>query len=480
MFICNLSATNVQTNQKGSKGSMTLQSTALSPAQAADRGWRVYFLRYPLALWLLYAITAYTLLTALQSLWAGFDLRLQTGQWLLAADTADPWYELGTSFGFWGMLFMGLNFILAARWSWVEDLLGGLDHAYQAHALVGKAALVFLLVHLGVLAVQALPDQQVLAQYLLPLVDIRYTLGMVGVLLLLLLVALTLWVRMPYERWLRTHQWMGVAYVAGSLHAILLQTDWYLILIMSVGSYAWLYRLVFYRWWERQSAGVLADVAPKGDVTELSIALDQPFPARAGQFVFMRVSESAARLPAEPHPFSISAVLDDRTVRISAKALGDFTRQLPRLQVGDRVHLSGPYGRFGARRQLAQGPLLWVAGGIGVTPFLSLLRQEQAQPGPAAPVTLIWSVRNRQEAVYLGEIERAVAELPHVQFHLHVSNEAGYLTAARLDELHQPSRLAASTVFLCGPPAMMKSLSAQCRQLGLPRNSLVMEEFAMR
>lgn len=461
---------------------MTIHTDTLMRARHARlHGWRSYFLRYPLTLWMLYAVSAYILLTALQSLWGGIELRLQTGQLFFAADTDDPWYELGTSFGFWGMLFMGLNFVLATRWGWVEDLLGGLDRAYQAHALVGKAALIFLVVHWLVLVVQAIPDQQMLAQYLAPLVDLRYTLGMAGVLLLLLLVVLTLWVRLPYDRWLQTHKWMGVSYVAGSLHAILLQTDWYLILIMIVGSYAWLYRLVLYRWLERPASGVLAEVTPRGEVTELSIALDQPFGAQPGQFVFFRVRQSAADLPAETHPFSISAVLNARTVRISAKALGDFTRRLPQLQAGDRVLLSGPYGRFGTRRDLVGSPMVWVAGGIGITPFLSLLGQEKDRPAAQrTPATLVWSVRSRQEAVYLAEIEHAAAELPHVKFHLHVTDEAGYLTAARLADLHQPSRLDASTVFLCGPPAMMKSLSAQCRKLGLPHNRLIMEEFAMR
>lgn len=461
---------------------MTIHSGAAASArQAHQRGWRTYFLRYPLTLWLIYAITGYILLTALQSLWGGIDLRVQTGQLFFAADTSDPWYELGTSFGFWGMLFMGLNFVLATRWGWVEDLLGGLDRAYAAHALLGKAALVFLVVHWLVLVVQAIGDQQVLAQYLAPFVDIRYTLGIVGVLLLLVLVALTLWVRMPYARWLQTHKWMGAAYVAGSLHAVLLQADWYLILLMAVGSYAWLDRLLLDRLFERRRAGVLEQVTPHGDVTELTIAAQQPFPASPGQFVFLQITQSAAGLPDEAHPFSISAVLDERTVRISAKALGDFTRQLPQLQVGDRVQLWGPYGRFGARRDLVQGPLLWVAGGIGVTPFLSLLRQEKERPAALrSPITLVWSVRTRREAIYLAEIEQAVAEMPHVQFHLHATDEAGYLTATRLAELHEPSRLAGSTVFLCGPPAMMRSIGAQCRTLGLPRGGLVTEEFAMR
>lgn len=440
--------------------------------------WRVYCLRYPLVEWVIYGMWAFVGFTALQNLWGGIELRWESSRFWFAADTADPWYELGTSLGFWGMLFMGLNFILAARWQWVEDLTGGLDRSYQLHAQVGTTALIFLILHLLVLAVQAIPDQQVLAQYLVPFVDTHYTLGMVGVIGLGLLVALTLWVKLPYRRWLQSHQLMGVPFLAGSLHAILLQMDWYLMAILGVGCYAWLYRLGLYRRWAPPSAGKLVAVTPQPGVTELQIQLDRPFAAQPGQFVFFNVRQTAAPLSDEPHPFSISAIVDTQTVRISAKALGDYTRSLPSLQPGDRVALSGPHGRFGARRRLASGPLLWVAGGIGVTPFLSMLQAEQTLPMPGQPLTFVWSVKNRQEALYATEIATQVQRLPHATFRLHLSDEEGYLTARQLfEQCRQPAAL---TVFLCGPPAMMHKLKSQFRQMGLRRLSLITEEFALR
>jgi predicted ferric reductase len=456
------------------------QASLLTPRRRLGN-WRTWFLRYPVVLWLLYALLAFVALTAVQNLWGGIQLRLATGQFFHPADTADPWYELGTSFGFWGMLFFGLNFILAARWRWVEDLLGGLDRAYGVHAWVGKAALIFLVLHLVILAVQAIPDAAVLAQYLVPFVDVNYTLGMVGVVLLLLLVALTIWVKLPYGGWLQTHKWMGVPYVAGSLHAILLQLDWYLILIMLAGCYAWLYRLLPFSRFEPVAAGQLAAVNVAGGITELQIKLSRPLAAAAGQFVFFKVRKSAAGLPDETHPFSLSGIAAPHTIRISAKAVGDYTRRLPDLQPGDEVAVSGPYGRFGARRELVTGPMLWVAGGIGITPFLSLLEAEMRRPpGPHAPITFVWSVRNRGEAVYLGEIEQAAAALPHVHFHLHVADDAGYLTGARLAALCGEPSLAAQSAFVCGPPAMMHSLARQCRAQGLKPANFISEEFAMR
>jgi predicted ferric reductase len=89
-------------------------------------------------------------------------------------------------------------------------------------------------------------------------------------------------------------------------------------------------------------------------------------------------------------------------------------------------------------------------------------------------------VRNRGEAIYLEEIERAVRALPHIRFHLHVSDEMGFLTGLRLAELSRQPALADVTAFLCGPPPMMHSLRRQCRQLGMGNANIISEEFAMR
>jgi predicted ferric reductase len=97
---------------------------------------------------------------------------------------------------------------------------------------------------------------------------------------------------------------------------------------------------------------------------------------------------------------------------------------------------------------------------------------------PGQPLTFVWSVKNRQEALYATEIATQVQRLPHATFRLHLSDEEGYLTARQLfEQCRQPAAL---TVFLCGPPAMMHKLKSQFRQMGLRRLSLITEEFALR
>jgi predicted ferric reductase len=423
--------------------------------------------------------TLFLLLSSLAQLGLGVAWRLEGGPWLAAAAKEDPLYELGTSLGFFGSVYFALNFILATRWRWVEQLLGGLDKVYQTHAFLGRATLTMVLLHVGLLALQALPDNQKLAQYLVPGADWAYTLGLVGTTLLSLLVLLTIWVRLRYQTWLSTHKWMGIPFVAGNLHAIVLQADWYMVLMTLVGGYAWLYNLSLYRRLAPRHSGEVVEVNPRGQITELTLALDPAFSSQPGQFIFLSISRSASGLGSELHPFSISAQ-QGSNIRLSAKQTGDFTRRLPSLKPGDQVQVFGPHGHLGQTFLHSQQPMLWVAGGIGLTPFLGLLHHEVRQPQANRPIHLVWSVSRPEDAIYRDELEQLAQHLPHFSFQIHCTQTEGRLEGSQLASKHGASFLTHTQVFLCGPSRMSQTLIRQLRRLGKNRRDLISETFALR
>jgi len=75
----------------------------------------------------------------------------------------------------------------------------------------------------------------------------------------------------------------------------------------------------------------------------------------------------------EAHPFSMSRRPDGTRLRLTIKAVGDFTRRIPGLKPGVRVLIDGPHGIFTARRSSSQ-KILMIAGGIGITPIRSLAK----------------------------------------------------------------------------------------------------------
>ncbi len=422
----------------------------------------------------LYGLVA---VVAVQSLWnvaMAVIWRMDTGQWWGSGTTQDPMYELGTSLGFWGMVLFGLNFVLASRWQWVERLFGGLDRVYRIHGWLGKVTLTLLVLHWGILVVQAWPDSGLLLDYLVPGLHVGYTLGMVGLALLVALVILTLWVKLPYATWLDSHRWMGPAYILGGLHAFVIQYDWYVALMTIAGGYAWVYRTWLYQRQAPHVQGVILRKGIKHSITELVLRLDRDWDAQPGQFAFFGVLPLAGRdVMSELHPFSLSQISNQRTVRISAKAVGDYTEWLRTVEVGQRVVLYGPHGTFADRER--QGAQIWLAGGIGITPFLSMLYAERQRPS-AHPILMFWAVRTDADAVYADEIQAIARELPHIRVVIHT----GPCTLADVEAALAQPITADHVLRVCGPPPLMQALQHQWRARGLARQRFVSEEFAMR
>ncbi len=438
------------------------------------------FARRPPAVAVIYALCIYVALISCYNLLLGVQIRLAGAPLAMPGDTNDPIYELGTSLGFWGFLLFGLNFLLATRWRWVEWLCGGLDQLYRLHGLIGRWTVSLILLHLAILVLQALPDWGLAARYTIPGLDLSYTLGGAGVVLVTLLLVVTIWIRFPYPRWLASHRWMGVPYLFGGSHAIVAQGDWYLWLLTLGGGAAWLYSSFFYQRLGPQQQGAITGVRTLHQVTELTIDVDRAHHFAPGQFVFLSVTHSAAGLPAERHPFSISSILSPTSFRISAKQLGDYTAQLGRLIPGDRVTVYGAYGTFGLRALAQSEPTIWIAGGIGVTPFLSLLRHlaEQGVDSPE-PITFVWVVREADEAVYLDEIQGLAARIPSLRFHLHVSATSGRVHAEQLLHSAASPPTTALRVLICGPGPMMTALTKQFVRLGVRRQRVMSEAFAL-
>lgn len=409
-------------------------------------------------------IALYALLLSVIELIAAVDFRLAAGRLMLAGDDSDPLYEAGGGLGFYAAQLFTLNFVLATRWHRMERLFGGAGRVYGLHAFAGKTALTFVLLHTGILVVQALPDWTLVETYLLPGRDWAYTLGVTGTVGLLTLIAMTIWIKLPYRAWLKSHKLMIVPFLGGTLHAIVLQADWYMVLMAAIGTYAW-FDCVFLLP-RRGIAARVTSARTIGDVRELVFEPERPIDGRHGGFVLL--GHDGHR-----HPFSLSGVSNGR-LRISARLVGPFTRRLANVEMGHAVTLHGPFGHFGPQIRSAKGAQLWIAGGIGITPFLSSL-QMLADFDPNRPIELIWSVRSPKDAVYRQEIEALMARMVNARLTIHDSGHLGRLTAAVALEYRNHDH-----VFLCGPGAMTKQLTAQLLKAGVPADCITSEHFAFR
>jgi len=201
---------------------------------------------------------------------------------------------------------------------------------------------------------------------------------------------------------------------------------------------------------------------------------------KPGQFLFVRLIRDGHA--SESHPFTLSSSPARDRLSISVKSVGDFTSTIGQTKTMDRAYIDAPYGAFSFLHHDAAN-LVFIAGGIGITPFMSMLRYMYDQK-LQRNVLLVRGNKAERDIAFRDELDRMAAEMPSLQV-VHVMSgqedwpgEKGYVDTARLNrylkDIEDPQ------VFVCGPPVMMAKVLRSLRELGIPGQRVHYERFALR
>lgn len=204
-----------------------------------------------------------------------------------------------------------------------------------------------------------------------------------------------------------------------------------------------------------------------------------------GQFAYIEPLDGP--LPREAHPFTIASAPDAETLSFSIKAVGDFTERVAELSPGDRVRVDGPYGRFTPDLAEPEAELVLIAGGVGVTPFLSMLRDLSAREAERS-VILIWGARSRVDLIRFEELQAMARRAPWLRIHYVLSRDPGWNgLKGRVDEKLLRSLLGSTPAedgagvprdfFLCGPAAAMDCVARSLKNLGVTAKHIHNERF---
>lgn len=289
--------------------------------------------------------------------------------------------------------------------------------------------------------------------------------------------------RLSYESWYGIHLYAYLAVALGFAHQLAVGTDfiddpiarlyWAGLYVATVGT------LVAFRFGapvvtnlrHRFRVANLVDEGP-GVVSIYLTGRDlDRFPIRAGQYIIVRfLTDGWWRA----HPYSISAQPNGQWLRLTVKALGDDSARLRDLRVGTRAVVEGPYGNLTTDGNATDRTLL-IAGGIGVTPLRAILEELSA----AAPVTLLYRVRDEADLVFKRELD-LLAQRSGTLVHYLVGprpkgDPGGPLDAATIARLVPDT--AAREVYLCGPSGLMTTAAESVRALGVPDHRIHQERF---
>ena len=382
---------------------------------------------------------------------------------------------------------LSCSLVLAAVLSPVGRAFGGLDRVAVWHKRVATTAVLLLVPH--VVLVTSAPDPYE--------TSFGHALGdaaLVG------LLVLTVWALAPklraarwpgpirrlarasYERWLTAHRLTGVFVAVAVVHGALVDPVLHdsdllkaaYLVVGAIGIAAYLYRELLARFFIPVHDYYVAEVQRPNDTT-LEVSLEPVHSSlefAPGQFVFLAFGGAGAW---QRHPFSVASAPSDRQLEVAIKAAGDYTRDLhDMLESGTPAKVAGPFGGFDYRR--GGRDQIWIAGGIGITPFLSWIRALDDHFDRS--VDFYYSVARGSDALYREEIEAAAVGHPTLHVRVIDTEHEGLISAEKAMNGRQPG--ADVWIYMCGPPPMMTALADGFRRLQIPANRVRWEQFDIR
>jgi predicted ferric reductase len=384
--------------------------------------------------------------------------------------------SLGIVVGWAGCGLLLASLLLMLREPMLASSLGGLERMYRWHHWAGMAAYVLLLAHPLLLAGDAWPNNRQLAWQTLSPFDQGWPvwLGWLSLLLLMAGLAVTFERRIPYRTWRWLHIGLGLAVLLGLLHLVLLGIDQPVWPIFGLAAVFLGWRIV------REDLGLAAQpyivqrvkTVAKGMV-EISLKpLSEAVSVTPGQFVLVAFFAGPTfRGCGEFHPFTVSAVGASGEIQVGVKALGDCTQKIQSIEPGVMARVYGAFGNFLADRP--SSPQLWVAGGIGITPFLAQMRAGLLKQ----QTLLLYLYRAEADAAFMDEIRTLAAHDPNLSLRA-VATGKDAPDLSRL--LPDAVSLAKHDCYLCGPPGMVAGLRKALSHKGISPRHIHFENFEFR
>ncbi|MHC6592587.1 ferredoxin reductase family protein [Arthrobacter sp. C152] len=418
--------------------------------------------------------------------------------WFLERPAGEPLLgHLGQLFGGESILLFSIALVLISTLPHVEPVFGGIDHAAIWHRRAAITATVLLLPHIGFAANPAATS-------------VGKTLAVIAA---TGLAALVVWAILPrwrtmlpaparrwvvtvlrtrplqlagrllggYERWRGFHRLTGLFVAAGFLHGLLDASSfaavpglrWSYVVIGGTGLAFYAYRELLARHFLSHHDYQVAAVRPlTADLVEVTLRpLGKPLVFKPGQWamIYLETADGWQR-----HPFSMSGAAHGDTIGITVKALGDHTTKLPDVvQTGMPAVVGGPYGRFD--RHGGTADQVWIAAGVGITPFLSWLRSLHGELQENVDLF----VTSAGPSPFAGEITAIARTQPHLKVHLVDTAVDGRLTPEQIlaSVGTEPRRL---SVFMGGPDAMLRQFRKDFRAAGVRRANIHREYFQWR
>lgn len=404
-------------------------------------------------------------------------------------------FEIGKNFTLLGLTILALQFLLGARIKRIEKPFG-LDIVIGFHRFMGIFATILILTHPILLSL----GEKTWSLFFS--VDVPWYIWIARIVWVVLLFFTVISVfrqafRIDYQKWLSFHHIIApLIIIAGFIHSwnaggdigiTAIQVLWISLLCISIITY--LYSRCFRPWFLRKHAYKVVEVLQESRnawTVKLSPSGEKKcvnyYP---GQFHFITLQRSNG-LPVEEHPFTISSSpLQPELISSTIKESGDFTSTISLTKWGDTAFIQGPFGRFSYVFHQEERDIVFIAGGVGITPFMSMIRHMR-DARLNINVMLFYANRTQNDIIFhdeLAEIEGGCNPFLRVVHFLSKPDadwkgEKGHLTKDKI-HFYCSKDLEKKSFYLCGPPMMTVHIQRALKNLGVPKKRIHIENFSL-
>lgn len=369
-----------------------------------------------------------------------------------------------------GIILMSAAVLISARFSFINNLFGGLDKAYEVHKSTAALGFAFGLIHFLMsfsnrlmIKFNVIPEPAHSTNPLTGAVLSFYKAGYAylepAFILLIIIVCIAVIKKVPYHIFKYTHKIIPILYLQIALHAFTVpfRGGWVdtiggyilqgMIIFGVIGAIFSLFNLTGIK--HRYKGMLLLKEKISNDIIHIKVKFhnNTNFNFFPGQFVFLKFAYSL-----EPHPFSVAGYNKDTAeLEFFIKECGDFTSNMyNKLQENSNVLVEGPYGQFTFNDN--KNNQIWVAGGIGITPFLAKLSSLKDNKA-SSNIDFIYSKIGDSP---FDEKLKVLCEKAGVNLHLVDSKKDGLLTYDKIKTI--TPNITSASIWFCGPLGFRKSI----------------------
>jgi predicted ferric reductase len=397
--------------------------------------------------------------------------------------------RIGVALGLLAFGLMALQIVIGSRLRLVSDPIG-LGQLLGLHRLIGILVLALLLTH-PLLVTVGHGKPELLNPFRAPW-GVRV--GQAALLLLIIHSFLAVFrtrFSIDYVVWRRIHRAAFLIFALAFVHGFArgddlkrhaMQVLW-VVLLAGAGFLAFHAHFLKPRALRRSRYRIAGLISETHNTTTLVLAPEtgDRFHYLPGQFMFLTPLEP--NLPLEEHPFTISSSPAQRGILCATiKSVGDFTAHIKDWRSGEHILVDGPHGNFTYLLHPHADRLVFVAAGVGITPLMSMILFLR-DTGDPRPIRLIYANQTEADIIFRDQLEQLQNEIDLRVVHIlsrpsaDWRGERGRMSREFLSRCMEDKRGVAC--YVCGPPAMMKSVTADLGALQIPPDRIYSEKFSL-